>query len=78
MIRICICAQIFTGVCIQVRVCVYMCERMQRNSIFIHLGVVVKSYNTTNVTLVIQHSTKDVNTKNDGLLKKWQEFKNSF
>jgi hypothetical protein len=37
---------------------VYVCERMYINSIFIHLRVVVKSYNTTNVTLVLQDTTK--------------------
>ena len=44
--------------CVYTCVCVYVCERMYINSIFIHLRVVVKSYNTTNVTLVIQDTTK--------------------
>ena len=45
-------------------VCVYVCDRLHINSIFIHLRVVVKSYNTTNVTHVIQQPTKQ-KTAND-------------
>ena len=57
-------------------VCVYVCDRMHINSFFIHLRVVVnilqyyKCY-TCNTTF-------NTRQKNDWLLKKWQEFENSF